>query len=92
MKDVYGVDGDNIYDCIRNNESYREIDAPPTIRCRYIMEDIPNGLVPIEHLAKCMDIETPAITTTIDMACQVLDIDFRSTGRKYSPEKLRMYL
>ena len=92
MKDVYGVDGDNIYDCIRNNESYREIDAPPTIRCRYIMEDIPNGLVPIEHLAKCIDIETPAITTTIDMACQVLDIDFRSTGRKYSPEKLRMYL
>ncbi len=92
MKDVYGVDGDNIYDCIRNNESYREIDAPPTIRCRYIMEDIPNGLVPIEHLAKCIDIETPTITTTIDMACQVLDIDFRSTGRKYSPEKLRMYL
>ena len=92
MKDVYGVNGDNIYDCIRNNESYREIDAPATIRCRYIMEDIPNGLVPIEYLAKCIGVETPAITTTINMASQVTDIDFRSIGRRYTPEKLKMYM
>lgn len=92
MKSVYGVTGNGIYECIRNNLSYREIDAPQTLKCRYLMEDVPNGLVPIETLAKSLKMDTPSISTTIDLASAVLDIDFRAKGRKYSFEEIKQYL
>lgn len=91
MKRVYGVSGHNLFECIRNNESYKEIDAPPTIYCRYILEDVPNGLVPIENIAIKLGVDTPNITTVINIACSVLNIDFRANGRRFSIELLKRY-
>ena len=86
---TYNVTGDTLYECIRNNEAYKEIDAPPTIKTRYIFEDIPNGLVPIEAL-DC-GIKTPNITTIINLANSVFDTDYRKQGRKFTLEKLKKY-
>lgn len=92
LKRIYHVNGTNIYECIKNNVAYNEIDAPPTIHTRYILEDVPNGLVPIEELAKSLDIATPNISTIIDLASSVLDIDFRKIGRKYSFDEIQEYI
>ena len=81
--------GKDLYECIRNNESYKEIDAPPKIECRYILEDVPNGLVPIEYLGKELEVETPNITTIINLANSVLDRDFREEGRKITYAELQ---
>lgn len=91
LKRTYNVSGSTLYECIRNNEAYREIDAPPTIHTRYILEDVPNGLVPVEDLGKKLGVETPNITTVINLASSVFEINFRAEGRTFQLDFLREY-
>ena len=88
---TYGVEGDTLYDCIRNNTAYEEIDAPPTVNTRYIFEDVPNGLVPFEAMGRELKVPTPNITTIIDLACAVMDTDYRKYGRQFTSAQLREF-
>ena len=92
LQRTYNVKGANLHECIKNVEAYKEIDAPPTINCRYIFEDVPNGLVPIEALGKSLGIKTPNISNIIDLAEAVTNGNYRRIGRKYSKEKLELFL
>ena len=92
LERTYLVSGDTLYECIRNNEAYREIDAPPTINTRYIFEDVPNGLVPVEAMGQEYGVPTPNITTIINLACSVMDADYRATGRRFTSSQLKEYL
>ena len=83
LKRTYNSSGNSIYECIKNTEAYKKIDAPHTIRHRYIFEDVPCGLVPVEYVAKKVGVETPNIKLVIDLASSVMDYDFRSNGRQY---------
>ena len=92
LKRTYQVQGKSLYECIRENQAYREIDAPPTIEnSRYILEDVPNGLVPIENLGKQLHIETPNISIIINLANAIYDADFRKLGRIIPKEVLKQY-
>ena len=84
LKETYHVVGNNLYECIQNNLFYKEIDAPKTIHCRYILEDVPNGLVPVEFLGEQMGIHTPNMTMIINLANIVLNKNFRKEGRQFS--------
>ena len=53
---------------------------------RYIIEDVPCGLVPVEDAAIQCGVSTKNITSIIDLASAVTEIDFRSMGRKFIPE------
>ena len=86
LRRIYSVNGSNLYECIRNNESYNDIYAPTSLKHRYLEEDIPYGLVPIESVAMHYGITTPCITTVIDLACLVMETDYREHGRKYIME------
>lgn len=88
---TYRVEGNDLFECIRNNDAYREIDAPPTLNTRYIFEDVPNGLVPVETMGQEFGVATPIITTIIDLACSVMDQDYRDLGRRFSLSQLRNY-
>lgn len=79
----YNVKGDGLYDCISNNMHYKGIFAPKSTNHRYIEEDIPCGLVPLEYVAKQKGIETPLTTLIIDMANAIMEKDFRKIGRRY---------
>ena len=70
---------------------YKEIDAPPTINTRYIFEDVPNGLVPVEAMGQEFGVPTPNISTIINLACSVMDADYRATGRRFSSKQLKEY-
>lgn len=83
FESAYGVKGESIYDCIQKNESYRGIDAPLTLNHRYLDEDVPNGLVPIEYLGIKYDIEVSTITQIIDLAILVRGVDYREKGRRF---------
>ena len=89
---TYNVRGNTLYECIRSNDAYKEIDAPPTINTRYIFEDVPYGLVPIEALALDCGIETPNITTIINLVNSVFDTDYRKQGRRFTLEQLEKYI
>lgn len=93
LKRTYGVTGNTLYECLRNNKTYREIDAPKSLTTRYLFEDIPNGLVSVEYLGSFFkDAGTPAITLIINLANEILNYDFRREGRRFSLETIEKYL
>ena len=60
--------------------------GPVSVDTRYITEDVPQGLVMLEALAKQLKIQTPIATALIELASAALERDLREEGR--SPEKL----
>lgn len=81
MQISYNLDCDDLYSCIQNNPSYDEIFAPKSLTYRYIYEDIPFGLVPLESMGKNLGLPMKNTSLIIDMACNLLDEDFRAIGR-----------
>ncbi len=81
MRKTYGLSGKNLYECVQSNEVYRNIVAPKTLETRYLLEDVPCGLVPIESLGHQFGLPMTHIGLIIDLAGAVLDQDFRESGR-----------
>ncbi|HWI65114.1 MAG TPA: NAD/NADP octopine/nopaline dehydrogenase family protein [Symbiobacteriaceae bacterium] len=48
---------------------------------RYITEDVPMGLVPLEALGRLAGVPTPVATVLISLASELHDRDYRQTGR-----------
>lgn len=84
LQRTYHTTGSNLYEHLQSNQYYRGITAPQSIHHRYLEEDVPNGLVPLEDAGKMFNIATPIATTLISLANQLLEVDFRKTGRRYS--------
>lgn len=78
---TYHVTGHNIYECIQNNKAYNNIEAPSSLKHRYIFEDIPCGLVPLEAVGKKIGINMEYTTLIIDLASKLMNVDFRKNGR-----------
>lgn len=81
LKRTYNLQGDSLYECIQNNDSYRTIDAPKSLKHRYLYEDIPCGLVPLEAVGKMYGLEMTNTSLIIDLASALLNEDFRKQGR-----------
>ncbi|HIR42601.1 MAG TPA: NAD/NADP octopine/nopaline dehydrogenase family protein [Candidatus Aphodovivens avicola] len=92
LRRVYGVAGGSLYECIRNNDAYRKIDAPGSIHCRYTEEDIPNGLVPLSHIGRQLGIRTPNADLVIGLGSAELGVDFGSLGRRMDLSLVREYV
>lgn len=60
--------------------------GPTKVDSRYISEDVPQGLVMLEALAKSMNIHTPICTALIEIASAALGRSMRAEGR--SPDGL----
>lgn len=78
---TYHVSGKSIYECIQKNDSYKTIDAPGSLKHRYILEDVPCGLVPLEAIGLKLGLGMEYTTLTIDLASKLMNTDFRKTGR-----------
>jgi opine dehydrogenase len=81
LRDSYGVTGGTLYECVQRNKGYERIDAPKTLRHRYLFEDIPTGLVPLEAIGRAIQVPTAITGAIIDLASLLLDHDFRECGR-----------
>ena len=73
--------GSQLGHILRTNPTYETVWAPESLDHRFLTEDVPFGLVPIEALAKLLLVRTPAITSLITLASSLLGIDFRTCGR-----------
>ncbi|AMN46421.1 opine dehydrogenase [Steroidobacter denitrificans] len=78
---TYAVAGNNLFECIRNNEYYRTIDAPTSLGHRYLSEDVPCGLVPLEALGTVFGLPMRITKLAIDLASNLMNVDFRAQGR-----------
>lgn len=81
LKRVYKVEGGTLYESIQNTTAYSTIIAPDTLENRYITEDVPNGLVPVESTGHYLGLEMKYTGIIIDLASALLERDFRSDGR-----------
>lgn len=90
LRRTYNTTGTNLYEHLQSNKFYRGIDAPKSIHHRYLDEDIPNGLVPLEDTGKNLGVETPIATCTIDFANILTKCDYRGKGRLFNLTKGRV--
>ena len=78
---TYHVTGNNLYECIQNNDAYKTIDAPELLEHRYIFEDVPCGLVPLEAIGLKIGLNMRYTTLIIDLASKLLNVNYRAIGR-----------
>lgn len=81
LERTYHIGGDNLYECLQNNEAYKQIDAPRTLQHRYIFEDVPCGLVPLEAVGRKHGVDMTLVSLIVDLASRLMGVDFRRTGR-----------
>lgn len=81
LSESYQLPEASLYEMLQGNPAYRGVAGPADIGTRYITEDVPTGLVPMEALGGLTGISTPTISALISMAQVVADRDFRATGR-----------
>jgi opine dehydrogenase len=100
LRSTYDAEGTTLRECIRSIDAYDDVGSPSSLDHRYVLEDVPTGLVPISYLGRLARVETPAIDAVINMACQLYDHDFWSSGRNLgslgleglNPSEVREYV
>jgi opine dehydrogenase len=100
LRSMYDAEGTNLRECIQSIDAYDDVGSPSSLNHRYVLEDVPTGLVPISYLGRLARVETPAIDAVINMACQLYDCDFWSSGRNLgnlgleglNPSEIREYV
>jgi len=73
--------GTTLAELLSSNPVYEGVLAPRTLTHRFLLEDVPFGLVPVEALALSVNVATPIITALIDLSSELLNRDFRAEGR-----------
>ncbi|MHA1863298.1 MAG: NAD/NADP octopine/nopaline dehydrogenase family protein [Candidatus Thorarchaeota archaeon] len=81
LTDAYDASGKTLYESIRSIDAYDKVGNPDSLEHRYMLEDIPTGLVPMSRLASLCNIQTPTIDSVVTIASQLCDRDFWSEGR-----------
>lgn len=64
----------------RESEPNKTIKSPPSLRHRYVLEDIGFGLVPFAALGKLAGVPTPTIDALVQVGGAAVGIDFASDG------------
>jgi opine dehydrogenase len=64
----------------RESEANKAVKSPPSLRHRYIDEDVGYGLVAIAALGSLAGVNTPVIDALITLASAAVAVDFRKNG------------
>jgi opine dehydrogenase len=75
-----GYEGSTFPDKVRN-PVYASIKAESSLDSRYLTEDVPYGLVPIEDMGRLANVDMPVCASLINLSNSLLGRDFRATGQ-----------
>jgi len=75
-----GMDSGSIRAACLASAPNRTVKSPPSLRHRYIFEDVGFGLVPMTEFARLAGVSTPAMDALITLTNFALGIDLRETG------------
>ncbi len=78
---AYSAHGEDLYEAIHDNPGYKGINAPSTLRHRYIFEDVPYSMVPIAELGRRFGVDVWGMEAMIQLACVLHGTDYRYRGR-----------
>ena len=76
-----GAHGDTLPEVMRTNPVYAIDWAPSHLKHRFLSEDIPYGMVPMERMGEFTNVPTPFITSIINLACGLNGVDYRKQAR-----------
>jgi opine dehydrogenase len=76
-----GIQGATLYERIGSNPAYAGISAPRSLDTRYVLEDVPTGLVPIASLGRMAGLAMLATAGLVDVCCALYRRDFWGEGR-----------
>lgn len=79
-----GESGNNLYEAMHDCRFYSTSKAPSSFQDRYLTEDIPYGLAPLEELAKLLGMDTPVASSIINFASLLTEKDLRENRRSFS--------
>lgn len=78
---AYGVQGDSLSEAVKANAAYAGVKGQTQLNTRYLLEDIPMGLVPMVSLGKTLGIAVERMENVIRLAEFLLDKDLHTKGR-----------
>lgn len=86
MIDVYknmyeNITGNNICEVVNNNPAYAEVTGQKSLNTRYLLEDIPFGVMPLVSLGKMLGVNVDMMETVSKLAEYVLNTDLASKAR-----------
>lgn len=79
--EMYGVEAPTLSETVRLNKAYWEIAGQKRIDTRYVLEDIPTGLVPMIALAEKFGVPCDIMKTICHLGNYLLDRELMTTGR-----------
>lgn len=83
-----GLKGETLGEVLATNPAYEWDEAPKSLKHRFLLEDIPYGMVPMESLGKLVGVPTPISTSIINLACRLTGLDLRENARDLKTLKL----
>jgi opine dehydrogenase len=69
---AYGHRADSVYAALAGNPAYVGIKAPPGLNHRYLLEDVPTGLLPLIELGEAAGVPCPTLRNLVNRARLVL--------------------
>ena len=77
----YGVNEKTLSEAVKKTEAYADIKGPNSLETRYLLEDIPMGLVPLVAIGKHLKVPVERMETIIKLGEFILGRDLTHTGR-----------
>jgi opine dehydrogenase len=86
LRDTYGLGGDSLRETFHRlthepTGPYQWTPTPPSLQHKYVIEDVPCGLVPMSSLGRAAGVATPVIDGLVALTSGMLGRDFRTEGR-----------
>lgn len=80
-RQAYGVRADTLSEAVKLNPAYEKVHGQKDLRTRYLLEDIPTGLVPMVSLGRALAVDVGRMETIIKLGEYILGEDLMTTGR-----------
>jgi len=77
----YGATGETLSDAVKRNQAYAGVQGQKTLHTRYLLEDIPTGLVPMAHLGRMAGVDVSRMETVIRLGEFMIGKDLTTSGR-----------
>lgn len=88
---AYDTTGDDLHEAIHNQSGYYGINAPSTLKHRYIFEDVPMSLVPMAALGKRYGVSVRGMESLINLANFIHRTDYWRRGRTLDKLGIEQY-
>lgn len=78
---MYDAEAETLSETVKRNKAYAGVKGHSSMRTRYVLEDIPMGLVPAVSLGNMLGVSVERMETIVKLGELLLKEDFTASGR-----------